>query len=44
MNRKILTILAIPALVACGQTAKTEGQGQPDIYNVEDSDEEMTTK
>jgi uncharacterized protein YegJ (DUF2314 family) len=41
MNRTTLAICALIALIACGQTAKTERHGQPDIYSVEGSDKEM---
>ena len=41
MNRIIFIIVGLVTLVACGQTTKTERQGQPDIYSVEDSDKEM---
>jgi len=41
MNRLVLIFFGLVTLVACGQATKTERQGQPDIYNVDDGDKEM---
>lgn len=41
MDRLFLITFLVFALAACGQTTKSERAGQPDIYNVDDSDKEM---
>lgn len=39
--RRIQIVLALVLVSACGQTQKTEREGEPDIYSVGDEDEEM---
>lgn len=41
MRQTFLMILVVSTLFACGQIAKTERQGEPDIYSVEGDDPEM---
>ena len=41
MRQSLFTIVIISLAFACGQIGKTERQGEPDIYSVEDDDPEM---
>ncbi|HEY8935427.1 MAG TPA: DUF2314 domain-containing protein [Cyclobacteriaceae bacterium] len=41
MKRPFIIIFVLASFITLGQTTKTQREGQPDIYNINDEDKEM---